>query len=92
MYLSFSIDTAHSTTMNLMKEKQGIQIPTGFERWPFKFIKQIWAGTQENLSSVFAKNKGADQPAHPRRLISTFVICFFESIICTLNTGEISIF
>ena len=25
----------------------------------------------------FANNKGADQPAHPRRLISAFVISFF---------------
>ena len=29
----------------------------------------------------FANNKGADQPAHPRRLISAFVILFLESII-----------
>ena len=28
-----------------------------------------------------ANNKGADQPAHPGRLISTFVIHFLESII-----------
>ena len=39
-----------------------------------------------------AINKGADQPAHPRRLISAFVIRFFESIISKLTTGEISIF
>ena len=29
----------------------------------------------------FANNTGADQPAHPRSLISAFVIRFFESII-----------
>ena len=40
----------------------------------------------------FAKNTGADQPAHPRSLISPFVILFLESIICKLATGEISIF
>ena len=45
-----------------------------------------------NLSSGFANNKGADQPAHPCRLISTFVICFLESIIFTLITSEISTF
>ena len=39
----------------------------------------------------FADNKGADQPAHRRRLISTFVIRFLESIISELATGEISI-
>ena len=29
----------------------------------------------------FATNTDADQPAHPRSLISAFVICFLESII-----------
>ena len=40
----------------------------------------------------FANNTGADQPAHPRSLISAFVIRFSESIVCELATGEISIF
>ena len=39
-----------------------------------------------------AKNTDADQPARPGRLISAFVICFLESIICKLGTGDISIF
>ena len=40
----------------------------------------------------FANNTGADQPAHPRNLISAFVIRFSESIICKLASYEISIF
>ena len=42
----------------------------------------------------FANNKGADQPAsaHPRSLISTFVIHLLESIISRLAASEISIF
>ena len=40
----------------------------------------------------FANNTGADQPAHPRSLLSAFVIRFSESIICKLATDEISIF
>ena len=40
----------------------------------------------------FANNTDADQPAHPRSLISAFVIRFLESIICKLATGEISTF
>ena len=40
----------------------------------------------------FADNPGTDQPAHPRSLISAFVIRFLQSIICKLATGEISIF
>ena len=34
------------------------------------------ASSRVNLSLVFANNKGADQPAHQRSLISTFVIRF----------------
>ena len=46
----------------------------------------------ENLSSGFAKNKGADQPTHKCRLISAFVITIFDSILSKLATGEILIF
>ena len=49
------------------------------------------AETRENLSSGVANNTGADQPAHPRRLISAFVISFLESIIRKLGTGELFI-
>ena len=37
-------------------------------------------------------NTGADQPAHPRSLISAFVIRFLESIICKLATDKILFF
>ena len=40
----------------------------------------------------FANNTGADQPAHPRSLISAFVNHFLESIIYKLATGKISNF
>ena len=40
----------------------------------------------------FANNKGADQPAHPRSLISAFVILLLESTISRLPTSEISNF
>ena len=39
-----------------------------------------------------ANKTGADQPGHPRSLISAFVIRFLESIMCKLATGEISTF
>ena len=58
--------------------------------------KYIWALRQENLPSgggvVHVNNNGPDQPAHPRRLISAFVICFLERIISKLATSEISVF
>ena len=40
----------------------------------------------------FANNKGADQPAHPRSLVSAFVIRLLGSIISQPATSEISIF
>ena len=40
----------------------------------------------------FANNTGLDQPAHPRSLISAFVIRFYESTVYRLATDEISIF
>ena len=43
---------------------------------------------EKNCLRGFANNTGPDQ----RSLISAFVICFLESFICKLATGEISIF
>ena len=40
----------------------------------------------------FANNKDADQPIHPRRLISVFVVHCLLCIISRLATGETSIF
>ena len=40
----------------------------------------------------FANNTGADQPAHPRSLISAFVIRFLKSVISKLATSEILVF
>ena len=39
-----------------------------------------------------ANNKGADQPAHPRRLISAFVIRLLSSIIIKFASIKMSIF
>ena len=38
----------------------------------------------------YANNKGADQPAHPRSLISTFVVGYLDSIIPVVAMYEIS--
>ena len=45
-----------------------------------------WASTRENLFSGFATKNGADQPAHMRSLISTFVVRLLESTISNLAT------
>ena len=41
----------------------------------------------ENLFKPYANNKCADQPAHPRSLISTFVFHCCDSSLCILATG-----
>ena len=38
----------------------------------------------------YANNKGADQPVHLRSLISTFVLCCLNSMICILNLSKVS--
>ena len=40
----------------------------------------------------FANNTGADEPAHPRSLISNFVIRLFKSIISRLAAYKVSVF
>ena len=41
---------------------------------------------------LHANNKGADQPVHPRSLISVFVICLLESKLSKLASCIILIF
>ena len=41
---------------------------------------------------TYANNKGADQPAHPRSLISTFVVRCLDSMICILALSKVSRF
>ena len=38
----------------------------------------------------YADKKGTDQPAHPRSLISAFIVRFLDSMICIGATSEIS--
>ena len=52
----------------------------------------LWASKGENLSLEFVNNKGTDQPALPRSLISAFVIRLLECITSKLATSEISVF
>ena len=40
----------------------------------------------------YANNKGADQPAHPRSLISAFVVRYLDKIISLVSRAEISRF
>ena len=56
-------------------------------------VKTAYGPRREKIClSGFANNTSADQPAHPRSLISAFVIRILESIICKLAAGEIPSF
>ena len=50
----------------------------------------IWATSWQNLLFPYANNKGADQPAHLRSLISAFVVHCLDSIIPQVSISEIS--
>ena len=52
-------------------------------------IKLIWAASWQNLFMPYA-NKGTDQPAHPRRLISAFVVRCLDSIMPILAISKVS--
>ena len=47
-------------------------------------------GHEKMSLTSYANNKGADQPAHPRSLISTFVARCLDSIISLDSIAEIS--
>ena len=48
------------------------------------------ATSWQNLLLPYANNIGADQPAHPCNLISTFVVHYLDSIIPLIATAIIS--
>ena len=50
------------------------------------------SGHAEICLMPYANNKDADQPAHPRSLISTFVVRCLDSMICILAISKVSRF
>ena len=56
--------------------------------------KKILIGPRREKTCLrgVANNTGADQPAHPRSLISAFVIRVLKSTISKLASSEISVF
>ena len=53
-------------------------------------IRRVEPGHEKMCFMSFANNKGADQPAHPRTLISAFVVRCLDSIISLDSIAEIS--
>ena len=52
----------------------------------------IGPGHAKTCLKPYANNKGADQPAHSRSLISTFVVRCLDSMICILAISKVSRF
>ena len=55
-------------------------------------LKQNEPGHEKMCLMSYANNKSADQPAHPRSLISAFVVRYLDSIIYLDSIAEISRF
>ena len=47
-------------------------------------------GHAKTFLMPYANNKGADQPAHLRSLISPFVVCCIGSMMCILAISKVS--
>ena len=47
---------------------------------------------RKSFPKPYVNNKGADQPAHPRSLISTFVVRCLDSMICIFAISKVSRF
>ena len=52
--------------------------------------KEYEPGHEKMCLMSYANNKGADQPAHPRNLISAFVVRCLDSIISLDSISKIS--
>ena len=55
---------------------------------PILIFLLFWPQREKTCLRGFANNTSADQPAHPRSLISAFVIHFLQSITSKLAAGE----
>ena len=76
--------------MNLENEIGLLRFELNVNGSQWLLLKLSRAMTKMCLMS-YANNKGADQPAHPRSLISTFVVRCLDSIMLLDFTSEISI-
>ena len=60
--------------------------------YSFAFLNLLEPGHAKMCLMPYANNKGADQPAHPRSLISTFIVRCLDSMICILAISKVSRF
>ena len=56
----------------------------------FVIFKLNEPGHEKMCLMSYANNKGADQPAHPRSLISTFVVRCLDRVMSLVSVSKIS--
>ena len=52
------------------------------------FKRKFGPGHAKMCLMPYANNKGTDQPAYRRSLISTFVVCCLDSMLCMLAISK----
>ena len=80
----------HSVVFIFPKDPVFILLNIWTRRNPQTLTEIIWATSWENPFSPHANNKGADQTAHPRSLISVFAVRFQDSILPILAKFKLS--
>ena len=56
----------------------------------FWCVKEAEPGHDKTCLMSYANNKGADQPAHPRSLISAFVVRCLDNVMSLVSVTKIS--
>ena len=90
---SFYNDTTCDCMFVVVKfPKQIVTVTSGFH-WLCSCRAMLYGpGHAKMCLMPYVNNKGADQPAHSRSLISTFVVCCLDSMISVLAIPKISRF
>ena len=65
-------------------------LPSHEKLYRWKLSNTSWPGHANMCLMPYANNKGAGQLAHPRSLISTFVVHCLDSIMALVSISEIS--
>ena len=103
-YNVYTTCTCYSTMQNKTESNRNIRVCNVadffYRTCPYPFVpisiplsnrlSKIEPGHEKMCLKSYAKNKGVDQPAHPRSLISAFVVRGLDSIISLDSIAEIS--
>ena len=94
MQPEFGLNNIYSVIEIIHIEKYSLSCKTGSAsaRVCVYICVSVRPGHAKTCLMPYANNKGADQPAHRRSLISTFVVRCFDSMICIIAISKVSRF